>query len=200
MRNPEDKGKKAAYDKARYIAHREERLAYQRTYEIAHREEIKPRKKAYQAKHREKLKAYNKAYHGVYYKVHREELRAKHATYRSTHKEELRAKQIVYDTAHRKERRTYGMAHRKEYRERELKRRYGLSQIDFDALLESQGGVCAICGKANWNGRGPVVDHEHIPNGKVRGILCHRCNLAAGMIDDDPRVSRLMTDYLTKRA
>ena len=41
------------------------------------------------------------------------------------------------------------------------------------ALLDRQGGVCAICGKQN---RGRLfVDHDHA-TGEIRGLLCLRCN------------------------
>jgi tRNA(Ile)-lysidine synthase TilS/MesJ len=54
-------------------------------------------------------------------------------------------------------------------------RTYGLSAEDHAALLEYQGGVCAICG-----GKRKVldVDHDHKLEGReaVRGLLCARCN------------------------
>jgi len=52
-------------------------------------------------------------------------------------------------------------------------RRYHLSAEQYLAILELQGGVCAICG-----GRRPYalhIDHDHL-TGRVRGLLCKRCN------------------------
>ena len=59
--------------------------------------------------------------------------------------------------------------------------RYGVSAADVDALLASQGGLCAICRKVP---RRPVVDHDH-STGKVRGVLCHACNVMAGSLEND---------------
>ena len=63
-------------------------------------------------------------------------------------------------------------AKRKPTRRRQL----GLSVEDYDAMLAAQGGVCAICGNPPKTRR-LDVDHDH-KTGKVRGLLCHRCNRA----------------------
>jgi hypothetical protein len=60
-----------------------------------------------------------------------------------------------------------------------LKHRYGIGADDFDALVEQQGGVFAICGK-----EAPEhVDHSHV-TGAVRGILCFNCNGGLGQFKD----------------
>lgn len=51
---------------------------------------------------------------------------------------------------------------------------YGLSSADYDALLASQGGRCAI-GRERPKGKRLAVDHDH-KTGEVRGLLCSRCN------------------------
>lgn len=61
-------------------------------------------------------------------------------------------------------------------------RRYGLTTETHDAIAERQGWVCAICHK-----KPPQVfdvDHDH-KTGKVRGLLCHRCNTMLGAFGDD---------------
>jgi hypothetical protein len=65
-------------------------------------------------------------------------------------------------------------------RKSHLKRKYGLTLEAFEALLASQGGGCAICGKPDVD----HVDQDH-RTGRVRGILCFRCNVAIGQMDDD---------------
>jgi len=64
--------------------------------------------------------------------------------------------------------------------------KYGLTAAAYAALLELQGGVCAICGRPETivdTRRGIVrrlcVDHDHTTN-RVRGLLCHRCNVNLG--------------------
>jgi hypothetical protein len=51
-----------------------------------------------------------------------------------------------------------------------LKRTYGITEDDYQRLLEHQGGVCAICGQVPRAKR-LAVDHDHV-TGKVRGLLC----------------------------
>lgn len=67
----------------------------------------------------------------------------------------------------------------------------------YNSMLESQGGVCAICGCANENGRRLYIDHDHA-NGTVRGLLCLRCNSALGHARDDVSILRKMIEYLEK--
>ena len=61
----------------------------------------------------------------------------------------------------------------KQNRERQLKQ-YGLTLELYNALLLSQGGVCAIC-KTKPHKRSLNVDHDHL-TGVVRGLLCYKCN------------------------
>lgn len=76
----------------------------------------------------------------------------------------------------------------------DLKRVYGLTPERHDALLESQGGVCAICSKP---GLKLVVDHDHA-TGKVRGLLCHHCNVGIGYLRDDIEILASAQTYLSK--
>ena len=80
----------------------------------------------------------------------------------------------------------------------EMVRKYGLTMADFDALLEAQGGVCAIC-KGDRNGPGARfhVDHCHNSN-KIRGLLCGRCNTAIGLLQDDPTIAEAAAAYLRR--
>ncbi len=58
---------------------------------------------------------------------------------------------------------------------------YGLELWQYDALLVAQGGVCAIClGAPDRQRLG--VDHDH-DTGRVRGLLCRRCNSQLGWLE-----------------
>jgi hypothetical protein len=61
----------------------------------------------------------------------------------------------------------------------QLRARYGLSAAEYDRLLALQGGVCRICKETCSTGKRLAVDHDH-ETGKVRGLLCRRCNRGLG--------------------
>lgn len=61
-----------------------------------------------------------------------------------------------------------------------LKARYGLTPEQVDVMLLKQKGLCAICAKEP---KKACVDHDH-KTGKVRGILCHRCNIGLPYVEE----------------
>jgi hypothetical protein len=75
-----------------------------------------------------------------------------------------------------------------------LKRRYGYTLEFYEAQYEKQEGKCAICGqhKAVLD-----VDHCHETNA-FRGLLCHRCNWAIGILGDDADILQQAANYLRK--
>jgi len=83
-------------------------------------------------------------------------------------------------------------------RERSLLSRYGLSVKDYDGLLQRQEGKCAICGAVSIGRKGAehfAVDHDHV-TGKVRALLCDGCNVAIGMMDENPERLEAAAQYL----
>jgi hypothetical protein len=61
-------------------------------------------------------------------------------------------------------------------------RRRGLTLEGYADLLQAQDGRCAICREPS-RGRRLAVDHDHI-TGRVRGLLCTRCNMGLGFFQD----------------
>ena len=78
-------------------------------------------------------------------------------------------------------------------------KKYGMSVEDYFAMLKAQGGRCQICRTDDPRGRGKTrpfaVDHCHA-SGKVRALLCHKCNGALGMVEDNPKTLGRMIEYL----
>ena len=80
---------------------------------------------------------------------------------------------------------------------------YGMTVEDWDALLETQNGRCAVCGDYPEAGKSFHVDHDHsCCSGKkscgecVRGLLCFRCNAAEGLVRSDPNIALSLAAYL----
>jgi Recombination endonuclease VII len=82
-------------------------------------------------------------------------------------------------------------------RKHELKK-YGLTQEEFENLLTCQSGRCAICTTNDPNYNGWCVDHCHL-TGKVRGILCHKCNIMLGFVSDNIATLKRAATYLEER-
>jgi hypothetical protein len=99
--------------------------------------------------------------------------------------------------------------YRRDKREREIQRRYGMSAQELAQLVEAQGGRCAICGyepppadDSQPLPRGTAstrlhVDHCHT-TGRVRGLLCGNCNTMIGLAGEDPQVLMSALAYLEK--
>jgi anaerobic ribonucleoside-triphosphate reductase len=82
------------------------------------------------------------------------------------------------------------------HREKHLKRKYGITTQERDAMIAAQDHACAICRSPSPGTRhGWVVDHCHA-TGKVRQILCQLCNLMLGSAHDDPIVLQAAIRYL----
>ncbi len=78
---------------------------------------------------------------------------------------------------------------------------YGVTVEQYNEMLERQNGVCAICrSPETMTYKGTIrflgVDHDHV-TGRVRGLLCVKCNAALGMFGEDPVTIVGALDYLT---
>lgn len=110
-----------------------------------------------------------------------------------TTKEKKRAYDNRYKREHPEKR--WSHAHPDRYRIAErrhhLRKTYGLSMEQFDALLRIQNGRCAACKTTEPGGKGNSwhVDHNH-ETGFIRGLLCNSCNRACGLLNDN--VERLI--------
>jgi len=64
------------------------------------------------------------------------------------------------------------------YREYKMRSRYGIEIEEYDAMVEAQHGECAICHKSLGQ-KNLFIDHNH-ETGRIRGLLCRKCNTAIG--------------------
>lgn len=83
----------------------------------------------------------------------------------------------------------------------ELKRDFGITLEQYQIMEESQQHRCAVCKEPETIEYAPgkisrlCVDHDH-DTGRIRGLLCKRCNRAIGLLRDDPSRLRTAADYL----
>lgn len=78
-------------------------------------------------------------------------------------------------------------------RKSQLKVKYGMTVDAYNELFSKQGGVCAICGLKST--RPLCVDHCHA-SGKIRGLLCDKCNRGIGCFKDDPELMIKAAEFI----
>ncbi len=96
----------------------------------------------------------------------------------------------------------YYKNNREKYRKWALKKHYGLTLETYEDLLKSHDYKCAVClspgPESIFQGsQGLCVDHCH-KTGRVRGILCAKCNIALGQLEDDPDKILRLYQYLNR--
>jgi hypothetical protein len=82
-------------------------------------------------------------------------------------------------------------------RRSKFKKQYGISLEQYEEMLHNQGYGCAICGTKKPSERTKyfAVDHCH-NTGKVRGLLCTKCNRGLGLFNDKTDVLQKAVKYL----
>lgn len=149
---------------------KEQRNQYNKKYYQNNKERLKE----YQQKNRERRKEYyhnNKDKGKEYYQNSKKHRKE----YRQTHKEHISE-----------------MRRKRHYREK-----YNLTLEEIDQMLIAQNHRCALCGKSLIETK-RYIDHSHETD-KVRGILCHKCNVGLGYLQyfyDDPELLKKATVYI----
>jgi len=133
-----------------------------------------------------KDKEVRKNYNKQYYENQKENILENKKAYYQDNKEEIK-----------KNKRTYNKEQRKIIRDRLLKKFYGINLEQYNIMLENQKGICAICSEPPSAKKALAVDHCHI-TGKIRSLLCSRCNLAIGMFQEDNELMFKALEYLKK--
>lgn len=87
--------------------------------------------------------------------------------------------------------------HDRERTDSHLRKLYGIGVEDYESLYRFQAGKCSICERRPTKERRLVVDHDHA-TGEVRGLLCGRCNLALGALEDRKDWLNRARSYLKK--
>jgi hypothetical protein len=165
---------------------------YEQQYRKNNHEKEKKRRKKYKEENRESIKVKDRAYRQT--EKGKENASIRSIRWRKINPEKAKARD-------KKER----LRTPKERRNLQLIYRFGITLDEYNFLLNSQKGVCAICigpetifdKRANKT-RDLAVDHDH-KTGKVRGLLCGACNKALGLFRDKVSIIENASQYLKLR-
>ena len=165
----------------------------------------------------EEAKAKAREYSRRYYhervgkEKHAADVKARDSTPEGRIKKAVRAKRYYDSTKQKETRAAYHRAyyadpekkahHKHLVREGHLRRNYGLTVAERNAMFLAQGGLCLICGRTAATGRYKQghIDHDH-QTGKVRGILCFSCNVMLGSAKDNIDTLQRAIEYIRKHS
>ena len=138
--------------------------------------------------HRNECKACNLAAKARRHQANPEPVRERARRWKRENPERDAANQAAFRTSGKK---------RVSDRKSHLRRKFGISLEDYEQLLQDQGGRCAICERPPREDIALHVDHEH-GTGRIRGLLCFRCNNALGDLGDSRERLDAAAEYLDR--
>lgn len=147
-------------------------------------------------------KAWMKDYHKKYYQENKEYVDKQNKKYYEENKKEVVAyKKEWYndnkDKILKMRKKRYNLTPEEQKRNSRLKQ-YGINFEDYDRMFIEQNGCCAICGKHQTKEKKSLhVDHNH-KTGKIRGLLCQKCNHGVGLFNDNLDLLKKAIEYLDK--
>jgi len=164
-------------------AQSEKGKARRKQHRTENAEKVSQQKKQSYEKNKEHYSKKNQEWH----KKNPEASKKIKQTYIEKHREELRARSKAYYSK---------PAIKQAAKYAHVRRTYDLTPEQFNNLLAEQANLCKICGQPDTSKRGVLhVDHCH-KTGRVRGLLCFKCNIALGKFKDDPQLLRNALAYL----
>ena len=90
----------------------------------------------------------------------------------------------------------YYQKNKEKWRQSSWERRYGITPDQFQSMWDAQKGLCLVCSDPlRMDRSGHAVDHDHA-TGRVRSILCSRCNCAVGQVREDERIALAVAEYI----
>lgn len=145
----------------------------------------------YRSKHKEKIKLYCKNE----YQKHKAERQQQSVAYYHKHRKQIRLRARLLYPKNRVKLNYQTMLSR-------VKCVYGMDKQEYTRLLAVQKGLCMLCNRPSLNNRRLDIDHNHV-TGVVRGLICNKCNLALGLVNENIPTLKKMVRYLnadSKRA
>ena len=142
--------------------------------------------KTWRDANKEKIKTYNKQYH----QKNKVKIQKKHKEWCNKNQGHLKKYQQKYNIDYYKE-------NSASCRERHFLNLYGVTLEQRNQMLLAQNCKCAICGSGFKNSRDAHIDHNH-STGKIRQVLCGRCNLGIGRFNEDVTILMSAIKYIEK--
>lgn len=158
--------KTLATRRAYYAKNREHILEQERVRRLNNRDQLNAAKRARRARNKDRYAPARKSEVNRYYRKYRERILASRIRYRNENKDKIAAQR--------------------------RRKRYALSEAQYDTLLAKAAGTCMLCRQPT---KSFCVDHAHT-TGDVRGLLCSKCNLGLGLFNDSIEKLSLAIDYL----
>ena len=82
----------------------------------------------------------------------------------------------------------------------QIKYKYGITMEEYNTYITNSLGKCPLCSIDYFSTKSrlsqPCIDHDHETH-KVRGVICHACNVALGMVRDNKEILEKMITYLS---
>jgi hypothetical protein len=180
------------YHKAWVEANKDKRKTSCQKYRETHRDEMK----SYRESNKEKIKQHDHAY----YMANKDKLQQQAKEYREKNKDKLKEARRLKHAENKDKINELARLRRTPEKNKRiaLKSMYGLTLEQYNSMLNKNNGKCPICGvefEKGRNGKQPCVDHCH-KTGKVRGIICSKCNAGIGNLNDNIQRIRKAADWL----
>mgnify|MGYP001598902286 CR=1 FL=1 len=130
-------------------------------------------------------------YHSSYCRICHNELGRKH---RKNNRDKYILKARIYYSENREKILKESKEYYLKYRNKATAKRYGISLVEYEDLLQTANNQCQICRTTETL----RVDHDH-KTGKVRGILCLHCNSGLGYFKDSQKLLKVAIKYLIRK-
>jgi len=130
--------------------------------------------------------------------ANREKVNAKARAWRAENKDKVKAYNVAwYAERHNRNElsRFNRIAYRSHRRAHHINKKFGLSTEQYESMVVAQKGQCALCPQVDLPEKRLAIDHDH-KTGKIRALLCDRCNRGIGFFDEEPKRLRAAAEYI----
>jgi hypothetical protein len=148
---------------------------------------------------REESKEKRKLSSQLYYENNKESIDEYRKKWREEHREYKKEYDIIYRQKNKEriisdKKLWHKSDNGKNYR---LVKNFGITLEEYNKMFDEQKGLCYICSEADTVKL--AVDHNH-NTGAIRRLLCKKCNVAIGLLKEDPQIIENVLNYIKQFA